>query len=109
MELRGPDDRVAVVYESALQHFADGIDEYAARPAAEAFPETVPAAWAETRFVSGHPGAEATVARRVRDDHAEWFLGSITAGPPADRDRGLLVPRGRHRGVDRACRARCRA
>jgi len=93
---------LSVVYESALQHFADGIDEYAARPAAESFLETVPAAWAETRFVGGRPGTEATIARRVRDDRdadgdsdgdsdgdgdgdatgdSEWFLGSITAGP----------------------------
>jgi hypothetical protein len=75
---------LSVVFESALQHFADGIDEYAARPAAESFLESVPAAWEETRFVGGRPGTEATVARRTRDDHdgdAEWFLGSITAGP----------------------------
>ena len=85
---------LSVVFESALQHLADSIDEYAARPAAESFLERVPAAWAETRFVGGHPGVEATVARRPRDDRAgapdgapddapadEWFLGSITAGP----------------------------
>ncbi|MEF8850923.1 MAG: glycoside hydrolase family 97 catalytic domain-containing protein [Haloarculaceae archaeon] len=75
---------LSVVYESALQHFADGVDEYAARPAAERFLETVPAAWEGTRFVSGHPGTEATVARRARAEHdadGEWFLGSITAGP----------------------------
>jgi len=81
---------LSVVYESALQHFADGIDEYTARPAAEDFLETVPAAWAETRFVGGHPGTEATIARRAREDadaggdaesESEWFLGSITAGP----------------------------
>ncbi|MFB6151233.1 MAG: glycoside hydrolase family 97 catalytic domain-containing protein [Haloarculaceae archaeon] len=74
---------LSVVFESALQHWADSVDEYAARPAAESFLETVPAAWEETRFVTGHPGTEATVARRARDDHdaGEWFLGSITAGP----------------------------
>ncbi len=79
---------LSVVYESALQHFADSVDEYAARPAAESFLETVPAAWEATRFVGGHPGVEATVARRARDDHGdghdrdgEWFLGTITAGP----------------------------
>jgi len=92
---------LSVVFESALQHLADSIDEYASRPAAESFLESVPAAWEETRFVSGHPGVEATVARRPREDRAgapplsadgtadgesdaaadEWFLGSITAGP----------------------------
>ncbi|WP_459193410.1 glycoside hydrolase family 97 protein [Halosimplex sp. J119] len=69
---------LSVVFESPLQHFADSVDEYAARPEAEGFLESVPAAWDETRFVGGHPGVEATVARRDGD---EWFLGTITAGP----------------------------
>ncbi|MFC7140808.1 glycoside hydrolase family 97 catalytic domain-containing protein [Halosimplex aquaticum] len=69
---------LSVVFESPLQHFADSVDEYAARPEAEGFLETVPAAWDETRLVGGHPGVEATVARRDGD---EWFLGTITAGP----------------------------
>jgi hypothetical protein len=81
---------LAVVYESGLQHFADGIDEYAARPAAESVLESVPAAWAETRFLGGHPGSEATLARRSEDGSGTgdgdgngdtWFVGSITAGP----------------------------
>ena len=86
---------LSVVFESALQHLADSVDEYASRPAAETFLESVPAAWEETRFVGGHPGVEATVARRPRENRAgapprsgeggsaadEWFLGSITAGP----------------------------
>ncbi|WP_123535649.1 glycoside hydrolase family 97 protein [Halosimplex salinum] len=69
---------LSVVFESPLQHFADSIEEYAARPEAEGFLEGVQTAWDETRFVGGHPGVEATVARRDGD---EWFLGSITAGP----------------------------
>jgi len=69
---------LSVVFESPLQHFADSIDEYAARPEAEGFLEAVPAAWDETRLAGGYPGVEATVARR---DGEQWFLGSITAGP----------------------------
>jgi hypothetical protein len=69
---------LAVVYESGLQHFADGIDAYAARPVAESVLEAVPAVWDETRFLGGRPGSEATLARRNGDD---WFVGSITAGP----------------------------
>lgn len=67
----------SVVFESALQHFADDVEEYARRPHAERFLEAVPAVWDETRFVSGRPGSEATIARRRGE---EWFLGSITAG-----------------------------
>ncbi|ELZ28121.1 glycoside hydrolase 97 [Halosimplex carlsbadense 2-9-1] len=69
---------LSVVFESPLQHFADSIDEYGARPEAEGFLEAAPAAWDETRLVGGYPGVEATVARR---DGEEWFLGAITAGP----------------------------
>ncbi|WP_254279421.1 glycoside hydrolase family 97 protein [Haloarcula marina] len=68
---------LSVVYESGLQHFADSIDAYAARPDAEWFLERVPAAWDETVFLRGHPGSEATIARE-RD--GEWFVGCITAG-----------------------------
>jgi alpha-glucosidase len=69
---------LSVVFESGLQHFADSIEEYAARPAAEWFLERVPAAWDETVFLCGYPGTEATLARRHNED---WFVGSITAGP----------------------------
>ncbi len=67
---------LSVVFETGLQHFADSIESYAARPLAEEFLEAVPAAWDETRFVGGYPGREATVARR-RDNC--WFLGSIAS------------------------------
>ena len=75
----------SVVYESALQHFADSIDTYADYPLAEAVLEAVPAAWDETRFLRGHPGSEATFARRRGED---WFVGCLTAGP----DRTVEVP-----------------
>lgn len=68
---------LSVVFETGLQHFADGIESYAKRPLAEQFLEVVPAAWDETCFVGGRPGEVATIARR-RDDR--WFLGSILAG-----------------------------
>jgi len=74
---------LSVVYESGLQHFADSIDAYAARPHAEWFLERVPAAWDAIRFLGGRPGSGATIARR-RDD--EWFVGAITAGPARSID-----------------------
>jgi alpha-glucosidase len=69
---------LAIVFESGLQHYADDIEEYAARPAAEWVLERVPSMWDETRLLGGRPGTEATLARRHGDD---WFVGSITAGP----------------------------
>lgn len=49
---------LAVVSESGLQRFADGVEAYASRPVAERFLERVPAAWDETRFLRGYPGSE---------------------------------------------------
>lgn len=68
---------LAVVFETGLQHFADSIESYRARPAAEEFLERVPATWDDTRFVGGRPGSEAIIARRRGE---RWFLGAITAG-----------------------------
>ncbi|RDI70201.1 glycoside hydrolase family 97 protein [Halopelagius longus] len=69
---------LSVIFESGLQHLADDIEEYAARPAAEWFLERVPAAWDETVLLRGRPGSEAVLARRRGGD---WFVGAITAGP----------------------------
>ncbi|ACV11329.1 putative alpha-glucosidase [Halorhabdus utahensis DSM 12940] len=69
---------LSVVYESGLQHFADSIESYADQPLAEDVLAAVPAAWDETVFLGGHPGSEATLARRRGE---QWFIGSITAGP----------------------------
>ncbi|WP_227378762.1 glycoside hydrolase family 97 protein [Haladaptatus halobius] len=74
---------LSTVFETGLQHFADSVESYAARPLAEEFLEAVPVAWDETRFVGGYPGTEATVARRRGDS---WFLGNITAGEPSTVD-----------------------
>lgn len=76
---------LSVVFESGLQHFADRIEEYAARPEAEWFLERVPAAWDETVFLGGWPGSEATLARHRGGD---WFVGSIIAGSA----RTIAVP-----------------
>jgi len=69
---------LSVVFGSGLQHFADSREAYADRPHADWFLERVAAAWDETRVLGGWPGSEATVARR---SGADWFVGSITAGP----------------------------
>jgi hypothetical protein len=77
---------LSVVFESGLQHFADSKENYAARPNAEWFLERVAAAWDETVVLGGWPGTEATLARR-RD--GDWFVGSITAGPPRTVEASL--------------------
>jgi hypothetical protein len=66
----------AVVYESGLQHWADGIAGYRRRPLAERVLARVPVAWDETRLLAGRPGRDAVVARRR--GHA-WWVGAISA------------------------------
>jgi hypothetical protein len=70
---------LSVVYESGLQHLADSVESYAARPNAEYVLDRVAAAWDETRFLGGWPGVEAAIARRSGED---WFVGAITSGNP---------------------------
>jgi hypothetical protein len=68
---------LAVLFESGVQHLADSIESYRAHPAAERFLARVPAAWDETRFISGDPADHVALARR---DGREWFVGAGVAG-----------------------------
>jgi hypothetical protein len=88
---------LSVVFESGLQHFADSPESYATRPAARRWLRAVPAAWDETRLLSGFPGVSATIARR---SGRRWFVGSITAGAggTARLPLGFLFP-GRRYGA----------
>lgn len=67
----------AVVFETAVQHFADGVDSYRALPEApKAFLRQVPSAWDETKALSGEPGRSVIVARR---DGQTWYVGGLNA------------------------------
>jgi alpha-glucosidase len=67
-----------VVYESGWTHFADKPEAYERYPQALRFLNQVPASWDETRYVAGHPGSGAVLARRAGN---RWFLGAVSAGP----------------------------
>lgn len=69
---------LAVVYESAWQHFADGPEAYERHPEALRYLNQVPTTWDETHLIAGHPSSGAVFARRDAD---RWFLGGISAGP----------------------------
>jgi hypothetical protein len=69
---------LSVVFESGVQNFADSIDVYASYPAAERFLRQVPAAWDETKLLSGDPASHVVLARQRG---AQWFIGTVTAGP----------------------------
>lgn len=80
---------LSVIYTSGVQHFADSMDAYLARPEALRFLGWVPAAWDETRLLSGDPADHIVVARRRG---ADWFVGAGTVGAPreVDVDLGFL-------------------
>lgn len=68
---------LSVLFESGLQNLADSVESYDAHPLAKRFLREVPAAWDETRLLSGHPDTHAVLARRGGTD---WFVGGVFDG-----------------------------
>ena len=68
---------LSVLFESALQHMADRPDGYNQLPdEPKAFLKSIPNAWDDTRFLSGYPGREVTLARR-KDEN--WYIAGVNA------------------------------
>ena len=92
---------LAVVFESAIQHFADRADSnesegyravFDAYPYVGEFMSTVPVAWDETRLIRGDIDDHVFLARRVGD---VWYLGGIHAVDDAvayDFNLDFLLP-----------------
>jgi len=79
---------LAVVFETGVQHLADSDKAYRALPEApKTFLKQVPAAWDETKFVSGEPGKSVVVARRAGD---LWYVGGIN-GQDAPQDAKVAL------------------
>jgi alpha-glucosidase len=66
---------LAVIFESAVQNYADSIEAYE-ESAGKAFLKQVPAAWDQTVLLEGYPGRFVTIARKSGE---EWFVGTICA------------------------------
>lgn len=78
---------LAVVFESGVQHFADGVAAYRGLdPAARSILKTVPAAWDDTHFIEGFPGEWVVLARRKG---RTWYLAGIVGD---GRPRTVTVP-----------------
>ncbi|WP_305786890.1 glycoside hydrolase family 97 catalytic domain-containing protein [Symbioplanes lichenis] len=69
---------LALVFESGWQHLADRPESYEAHAEALRTLSRLPAAWDETRLLSGTPGASTVVARR---HGSRWYVGGIFAEP----------------------------
>ena len=77
---------LTVVFESGLQHLADRPESLLAQPqAVQEFFGKLPAAWDETRFVSGYPGESCVLARR---HGTTWYVAGING---TDAEKALPV------------------
>ena len=66
---------LSVVFESGIQHFPDKPEVYhALPPEVQTFLKQVPAAWDDTKFVTGYPGSEVVIARKKNEN---WYVGGI--------------------------------
>ena len=78
---------LTVLFESGLQHLADRPESFLAQPQqVQDFLSTLPAAWDETRFVSGYPGESCVLARRSGNT---WYVAGING---TDNEKTLTVP-----------------
>lgn len=78
---------LTALFESGLQHLADRPESFLAQPQeVQDYLSHLPAAWDETRYVSGYPGESAVLARRKGD---VWYVAGING---LDEPQSLAVP-----------------
>jgi hypothetical protein len=66
---------LTVLFESGLQHLADRPESFLAQPKeVQQFLSELPAAWDDTRLVTGVPGEYAVIARRKGNT---WYVAGI--------------------------------
>ena len=77
---------LTVLFESGLQHLADRPESFLAQPqAVQDFLSNLPAAWDETRFVSGYPvGINGTDAEKTLNVPLDFLKGKYAATLFAD-------------------------
>jgi alpha-glucosidase len=94
---RGQELAKYVVYDSPLQMVSDDPDAYRDAEGFD-FIRRVPTAWDETRFVSGEPGRDIVLARRLGKT---WYVGAMSAADAATTQQVRLdfLPAGRYRAT----------
>ena len=82
---------LTVLFESGLQHLADRPESFLAQPEeVKQFLGTLPAAWDETRLITGYPGKHVVLARRSGNT---WYVAGING---TDEPLVLQVPLAAH-------------
>ncbi|WP_395408453.1 glycoside hydrolase family 97 protein [Pseudoduganella sp. UC29_106] len=91
---RGQELAKYVVYDSPLQMVSDDPDAYLNAEGFD-FIRRVPTAWDETRFLSGEPGRDIVLARRLGKT---WYVGAMSAEDTATTKQVPLtfLPAGRY-------------
>jgi len=94
---RGQELAKYVVYDSPLQMVSDDPDAYRDAEGFD-FIRRVPTAWDETRFLSGQPGRDIVLARRLG---TTWYVGVMSAADAATAQRVPLdfLPAGRYQAT----------
>jgi hypothetical protein len=78
---------LSVVFESAIQHFADRVTGYTGLSTGpRTFLQQIPTTWDDTRFLQGAPGQWVILARRKG---TTWYLGGIAGD---DQTRNVTIP-----------------
>ena len=66
---------LSVVFEAGIQHYPDTPESYLSLPIeVQNFMKQLPAAWHQTKLLSGYPAKEVVIARKNQSD---WFVGGI--------------------------------
>lgn len=93
---RGQALAMYVVYDSPLQMVSDDPSAYTGAAGFD-FIRRVPTAWDETRFLSGEPGRDIVLARRLG---RTWYIGAMTDDESRTEKVPLnFLPAGKHRAT----------
>jgi alpha-glucosidase len=94
---RGQELAKYVVYDSPLQMVSDDPDAYRDAEGFD-FIRKVPTAWDETRFLSGEPGKDIVLARRLG---TTWYVGAMSADEATTTKQVKLdfLPAGRYKAT----------
>jgi alpha-glucosidase len=93
---RGQALAMYVVFESPLQMVSDDPSAYEGAEGFE-FIRRVPTAWDETRFLTGEPGRDIVLARRLGKT---WYLGAMTSDEArTERVPLRFLPPGKYRAT----------
>lgn len=78
----GAELSTTVLYTSGVQHYIEIPEVMARQPDyVRTFLREIPAAWEESRFLTGYPGKLAVFARRGAD--GRWWIGGLNGEPAA--------------------------